>query len=466
MKNKKLLWLIIALVSIVVVLIALKSAGVIGKEEGTKVSVEKAANRTIIETVNASGKVYPEVEVKVSPDVSGEIVELTVNEGDSVTKGQVVARIFADILASQRDQASAVVSQQQAQVANVLEIRQNLGPEQVADAQHDQTEANYNRQKKLYDDKVISRLEYEQAEQAYRSAKANYAAAQESINSSKAAVRSAQAQLTRADKDVGRTVIIAPMSGIVSLLSVKKGERVAGNSFNVGTEMMRIADMRSIEVRVDVGENDIPKVKIGDTALVEVDAYSNRKFKGLVYKIANPQTGNALGGAATTNEVTNYKVHIRLLRESYTDLIGKGRSFPFRPGMSASADIQTKTKNNVLSVPLNAVTTRSKKDEAPKSGDDKKSDKPAETNAAGENKVADDDIEEVVFVLQKDNTVKKFKVKTAVQDLNYIEVIEGIKAGDQVVTGPYNTVSKLLKEGDKVKVVEKDKLYEDKDKKN
>lgn len=460
MKNKKLLWLIIALVSIVVVLIALKSAGVIGKEEGTKVSVEKAANRTIIETVNASGKVYPEVEVKVSPDVSGEIVELTVNEGDSVTKGQVVARIFADILASQRDQASAVVSQQQAQVANVSA---QLG---ALKATLDQTEANYNRQKKLYDDKVISRLEYEQAEQAYRSAKANYAAAQESINSSKAAVRSAQAQLTRADKDVGRTVIIAPMSGIVSLLSVKKGERVAGNSFNVGTEMMRIADMRSIEVRVDVGENDIPKVKIGDTALVEVDAYSNRKFKGLVYKIANPQTGNALGGAATTNEVTNYKVHIRLLRESYTDLIGKGRSFPFRPGMSASADIQTKTKNNVLSVPLNAVTTRSKKDEAPKSGDDKKSDKPAETNAAGENKVADDDIEEVVFVLQKDNTVKKFKVKTAVQDLNYIEVIEGIKAGDQVVTGPYNTVSKLLKEGDKVKVVEKDKLYEDKDKKN
>jgi HlyD family secretion protein len=460
MKNKKLLWLIIALVGIVVVLIVLKTTGVIGKEEGTKVSVEKAANRTIIETVNASGKVYPEVEVKVSPDVSGEIVELTVNEGDSVTKGQVVARIFADILASQRDQASAVVSQQQAQVANVSA---QLG---ALKATLDQTEANYNRQKKLYDDKVISRLEYEQAEQAYRSAKANYAAAQESINSSKAAVRSAQAQLTRADKDVGRTVIVAPMSGIVSLLSVKKGERVAGNSFNVGTEMMRIADMRSIEVRVDVGENDIPKVKIGDTALVEVDAYSNRKFKGLVYKIANPQTGNALGGAATTNEVTNYKVHIRLLRESYTDLIGKGRSFPFRPGMSASADIQTKTKTNVLSVPLNAVTTRSKKDEAPKSGDDKKSDKPAETNAAGENKVADDDIEEVVFVLQKDNTVKKFKVKTAVQDLNFIEVIEGIKAGDQVVTGPYNTVSKLLKEGDKVKVVEKDKLYEDKDKKN
>lgn len=460
MKNKKLLWLIIALVGIVVVLIVLKTTGVIGKEEGTKVSVEKAANRTIIETVNASGKVYPEVEVKVSPDVSGEIVELTVNEGDSVTKGQVVARIFADILASQRDQASAVVSQQQAQVANVSA---QLG---ALKATLDQTEANYNRQKKLYDDKVISRLEYEQAEQAYRSAKANYAAAQESINSSKAAVRSAQAQLTRADKDVGRTVIVAPMSGIVSLLSVKKGERVAGNSFNVGTEMMRIADMRSIEVRVDVGENDIPKVKIGDTALVEVDAYSNRKFKGLVYKIANPQTGNALGGASTTNEVTNYKVHIRLLRESYTDLIGKGRSFPFRPGMSASADIQTKTKTNVLSVPLNAVTTRSKKDEAPKSGDDKKSDKPAETNAAGENKVADDDIEEVVFVLQKDNTVKKFKVKTAVQDLNFIEVIEGIKAGDQVVTGPYNTVSKLLKEGDKVKVVEKDKLYEDKDKKN
>lgn len=459
MKNKKLLWLIIALVGIVVVLIVLKTTGVIGKEEGTKVSIEKAANRTIIETVNASGKVYPEVEVKVSPDVSGEIVELTVNEGDSVTKGQVVARIFADILASQRDQASAVVSQQQAQVANVSA---QLG---ALKATLDQTEANYNRQKKLFDEKVISRLEYEQADQAYRSAKANYAAAQESINSSKAAVRSAQAQLTRADKDVGRTVIVAPMSGIVSLLSVKKGERVAGNSFNVGTEMMRIADMRSIEVRVDVGENDIPKVKIGDTALVEVDAYSNRKFKGLVYKIANPQTGNALGSTATANEVTNYKVHIRLLRDSYADLIGSGRAFPFRPGMSASADIQTRTKNNVLSVPLNAVTTRSKKDDSAKSGEDKKAPKTAETNASSENKV-DDDIEEVAFVLQKDNTVKKIKVTTGVQDLNYIEVLEGIKVGDQVVTGPYNTVSKLLKQGDKVKVVEKDKLYEDKEKKN
>jgi HlyD family secretion protein len=189
-------------------------------------------------------------------------------------------------------------------------------------------------------------------------------------------------------------------------MSVKKGDRVAGNSFNVGTEMMRISDMRSIEVRVDVGENDIPKVKIGDTAIVEVDAYTNRKFKGVVYKIANPNTGSSLTTSST--DVTNYKVHIRLLPSSYEDLITPKKSFPFRPGMSASADIQTKTKANVLSVALNAVTTRDKNGDKK---DDKKGDKKPEDNAV-KSTTADDDIEEVVFVMQKDNTVKKVKVRT------------------------------------------------------
>ncbi|MCA6454971.1 MAG: efflux RND transporter periplasmic adaptor subunit, partial [Chitinophagaceae bacterium] len=242
-----------------------------------------------------------------------------------------------------------------------------------------------------------------------------------------------------------------------SLMNVKKGERVAGNSFNVGTEMMRVADMRSIEVRVDVGENDIPKVKLGDTAVVEVDAYTNRKFKGLVYKIANPSTS----GLTTSNssaEVTNYKVHIRLLPESYKDLVAAGKGFPFRPGMSASADIQTRTKQNVLSVALNAVTTRDKNgDAAP--GDKKDDKKPQEETKSAS---ADDGIEEVVFVLQKDNKVKKVKVKTAIQDLNYIEILEGLKAGDEVITGPYSIVSKTLKDGNLVTVVPKDKLFEEK----
>ncbi|HEY1017655.1 MAG TPA: efflux RND transporter periplasmic adaptor subunit [Sediminibacterium sp.] len=451
--NKKLLWIIIGLVVLIVVLIGLKKSGFIGKEEGIKVTSEKAITRTIIETVNASGKVYPEIEVKVSPDISGEIVELNVNEGDSVTKGQVLARIYADIYLTQRDQVAAGVNQSKAQLSNSTASLVGLK------ATLDNLKNVYERQKKLYNEKVVSRAEFEQSEQAYLTAQANYNAAREGLKSSEASIQSAQAQLQKADKDLSRTVITSPMNGMISLMNVKKGERVAGNSFNVGTEMMRVADMRSIEVRVDVGENDIPKVKIGDTAIVEVDAYTNRKFKGLVYKIANPNTGSAVS-AASSAEVTNYKVHIRLLPDSYKDLVGPGRGFPFRPGMSASADIQTRTKQNVLSVALNAVTTRDKNGDASATGDKKDDKKPEakETKSTS----GDDGIEEVVFVLQKDNKVKKVKVKTAIQDLNYIEILEGLKEGDEVITGPYSIVSKTLKDGNLVTVVTKDKLFEEK----
>jgi HlyD family secretion protein len=450
--NKKLLWVIIGLVVIVVTLVMLKKKGVIGKEEGLKVSSEKVTQRTIIETVNASGKVYPEIEVKVSPDISGEIVELNVNEGDSVTKGQILARIYADIYLTQRDQVVAGVNQTKAQLSNSIASMAGLK------AQLDNLKIIYDRQKKLLADKVISRSEFEQAEQNYLTAQANYNAAKEGLKSSEASIQNAQAQLSKADKDLSRTVITSPMNGMVSLMNVKKGERVAGNSFNVGTEMMRVADKRSIEVRVDVGENDIPKVKIGDTAIVEVDAYTNRKFKGLVYKIANPNTVTTNTGSSST-EVTNYKVHIRLLPSSYADLIQSTKGFPFRPGMSASADIQTQTKLNVLSVPLNAVTTRdSKSDKAPA---DSKDDKPKDATTV-KSTSADDDIEEVVFVLQKDSKVKKVKVRTAIQDLNYIEILSGLHVGDEVITGPYSIVSKTLKDGGLVNVVPKDKLFEEK----
>ncbi|MEO0066800.1 MAG: hypothetical protein RI983_2126 [Bacteroidota bacterium] len=457
--SKKLIWIIVGLVVTIVVIIGLKKAGVIGKEEGIKVTAEAVQRRTIIETVNASGKVYPEIEVKISPDVSGEIVELAVAEGDTVKRGQVLARIYADILNSQRDQVAAGVSQQMAQVSNTT------AQSAAIKATLDQAEIQYNRQKKLLEEKVISRLEFEQAEQAVKTARANYNAAMEGIKSAKAGVQSVQAQLNRANKDIGRTLITSPMDGVISLLAIKKGERVAGNSFNVGTEMMRVADMRSFEVRVDVGENDIPKVKIGDTAIVEVDAYTSRKFKGIVYKIANPSTGNALTANATA-EVTNYKVHIRLLPESYNDLVVPGKSFPFRPGMTASADIQTRSKYNVLSVPLNAVTTRDSKEDQKEKKDDKKTDnKVAQVEKTEQKSVSSDDtIEEVVFVLQADNKVKKAKVKTAIQDLNNIEITEGLKEGDKVITGPYSIVSKMLKDGNLVTVVEKDKLFEEKKK--
>ena len=455
--NKKLIWIIVILVVVIAVVIGLKKSGMIGKEEGVKVTSEKTVKRTIIETVNASGKVYPEIEVKISPDISGEIVELTVNEGDSVRKGQILARIYADIYLTQRDQVVAGVNQSKAQLSNSTASLVGLK------ATVDNLKNSYDRQKKLLADKVISRSEFEQSEQSYLTALANYNAAKEGLKSSEASIQSAQAQLTKADKDLSRTVITSPMDGMISLMNVKKGERVAGNSFNVGTEMMRVADMRSIEVRVDVGENDIPKVKLGDTAIVEVDAYTNRKFKGLVYKIANPNTGS-LTTSNSSADVTNYKVHIRLLPSSYHDLLATGKGFPFRPGMSASADIQTRTKHDVISVALNAVTTRDKKDNNAPGGIKKDEKKPESGNAAPKSTSADDDIEEVVFVLQKDNKVKKIKVKTGIQDLNNIEILEGLKDGDEVITGPYSIVSKTLKEGDLVKVVAKDKLFDEKKK--
>jgi HlyD family secretion protein len=278
-------------------------------------------------------------------------------------------------------------------------------------------------------------------------------------------VASARASLQRANKDLGRTSVFAPMNGIVSLLNVKKGERVVGNSMMAGTEMMRIADMRVIEVRVDVGENDIPKVTIGDTALVEVDAYNKRKFKGVVTQISSTSRGT--GGAVSTSssDVTNYEVRIRLIPASYADLIEptKPKSFPFRPGMSANADIQTNTHANVISVPINAVTTRDRSDTAAVGKEVKKEKKagPPEETAGPEVTFKDiDALDEVVFVLQKDGTVKRVKVKTAIQDINNIEVLDGIKEGDEVIVGPYSVVSKTLRTGMKVTVVKKEELFE------
>jgi HlyD family secretion protein len=456
-KKKSRKWIWITVISLVLIFILVKVFAS-GKDKGEKVSVEKVAKRTVIETVTASGQIYPEVEVKISPDISGEIVELNVEEGDSVKKGQVLAKIFADLYALQRDEASSQVNQSQATVANSEAALDALN------ATLNQAKQAYERNKTLYDQKVISKAEFEQVEATYRSAQANYNAAQKNILSLKAGVQSAQTGLTRANKDLGRTTLAAPMNGVISSLKVKKGERVAGNSFNVGTEMMTVADMSVIEVRVDVGENDIVKVNIGDSADIEVDAYNNRKFKGTVTKIASStnSTSQASGG---TQDVTNYEVRIRLDSNSYKDLIkrsGDYKKFPFRPGMNASADIKTMRKDNVLAVPITAVNARVKGTD--QSLADKKKEKEAsapdqeqETKPA----MSDQGLEEVVFVLQKDNTVKKVVVKSGIQDINYIE-ITGLKEGDEVVTGPYTAVSKSLKDGSKVNVVPKEKLFEKK----
>ena len=455
--SKTVKWILFGLLGVIVLLVAFKMlAG--NKDEGLKVSIEKATRRTITETVNASGKVYPEIEVKISPDISGEIVELNVAEGDSVKRGQILARIFADIYALQRDEAASRVNQSAASVENSKASLEAL------QANLDQAKQAYDRNKKLYDDKVISRSEFEGYEATYKSAQANYNAAKQNIKGLEAGVQTAQTGLSSANKNLGRTTLVAPMDGIISSLTVKKGERVSGNSFSLGTEMMRVADMSVLEVRVDVGENDVVKVHLGDSADVEVDAYNNRKFKGIVTQIASSTKNGTGSSALSSTDVTQYEVRIRLDKESYMDLLnpGKPKSFPFRPGMNASADIKTKRRDNVLAVPINSVTTRvigSDKTIADKKKDEEKK-KKSEGNGDETVVVNSDELEELVFVVQKDGKVKKVKVKTDIQDINYIEIKEGLAEGDEVVTGPFNAISKTLKDGTVVKVVPKDKLFE------
>jgi HlyD family secretion protein len=446
--KKKLFWIVGILLFVIIVVILLKS----GKKEGIKVAVDKAADKNIIEVVSASGKIYPETEVKVSSDVSGEIVELPVLEGDSVTKGQVLVRIYADVYGSVRDKANASLSQAQAQLANTAASLN------AYKARLEQNKAAYERNKELLAQKVVSRSEFETAEGTYRSALADYNAAAELVNSNRFAVQNAKAGLTEANTNLLRTTISSPMNGVVSLLPVKRGERVVGTGQMTGTEIMRIADLNVMEVQVDVGENDIPRVKYNDTAIVEVDAYNNRKFKGIVTQIASSSKGSATATSTSSSaeQVTSYIVHIRILQDSYQDLIDpkNKKNFPFRPGMSASVDIQTHRKNNVLAVPINAVTTRDITDSVGggrKVGEAKKTD-----GAVADNKIT----KEVVFVLQADKTVKMVEVTTGVQDDINIEVLSGLKVGDEVVSAPYSAVSKDLDEKKKVIIVQKKELFE------
>ncbi len=447
--NKTVKWVLISLGVVIVLLIGGKLLTGSSDSE-VKVTIEKVAKKTITETVNASGKIYPEVEVKISSDVSGEITELNVLEGDSVTKGQLLARIYADIYASQRDEASARVVQSQATVANSQAALEALN------AQLDQDRVAFNRNKDLFDQKVISKAEFEQFDTKYRASQAQYNAALQNIRSLNAGVVSARTQLGAANKNLGRTTILAPMNGVISMLGVKKGERVVGTAQMTGTEMMRVANMSSLEVRVDVGENDIVKVSIGDSADVEVDAYNNRKFKGVVTQIASSTIKS--GGATTTaaNDVTNYEVHIRLAPSSYEDLLdpSQPKKFPFRPGMNASADIKTNIKSGVIAIPITAVAARDVNDE---NGDKKKQ----TVNPENENEeVVADELKEVVFVLNKESKVDMRTVRTGIQDINNIEILSGLKDGDEVITAPYNAVTKTLSTGAKVKVVTKDKLFE------
>lgn len=432
MKNKNRKWLWISITAIV--LLALLIAFGKNKDEGTKVSVEKVATHTITETVTASGKIYPETEVKISPEVSGEIIELNINEGDSVAKGQLLVKINPAIYSSQVQQAEASMQQTQSGVANSQQMSAQ------SKANFEQAQSNYTRNKKLFSDKVISATEFEQIEATFKVAKASYEAAQANIAGGNFGVKASAAGLNQARENLLKTSIIAPRSGIISALSVKKGERVLGTSQMQGTQLLSIADMSRIELRVDVSETDIAKVKIGDTSIITADAYRNRKFTGVVSKIAVSSTTASTG---SSDQVTNYTVHILILPQSYSDIVSTGKyKYPFKPGMSASVDIQTRREYNILSVPVNAVTTRDWADSVQN----------------------DDSIRQVVFVYNStDKKVMLRDVQTGIQDNKFIQIINGLKANEEVVVAPYGAIARLLKDNTSVKSVPKDKLFEDKE---
>lgn len=457
--KKKTFYIIGALVVVVIILLILKSKGVIGGNNDIKVAVEKSDYRDIIQTVSASGTIYPEVVVSISSDVSGEVTDLPVIEGDSVTKGQVVAKIYADIYNSIKTQSAAAVNQSEAQLANIKASLKGFK------ATLDQQQASFERNKKLYNLKVISRQEFEQAEATYQQALSQYQAAEQQVNSNKFAVQASQANLQQATENLHRTTITAPMSGYITYLPVKRGERVVGTAQMAGTELMRVADMDTMEVRVNVGENDIPKVFLGDTAIIEVDAYNNRKFKGIVTQIAsssqdlataNQQTSASSGNSAS--QITNYTVHIRILKSSYKDLLDPNHPehFPFRPGMTANVDIQTKRENHILSVPIAAVTMQKSSPDSTKKSNANNTDSQADTSGAANNAT------EVVYIVQKDGTVKAVPVTTGIQDDNYIQILSGLSSGKEVVSAPYTAISQLLHNGSKVKVVPKEQLFQTK----
>jgi len=447
-KNKILKYLVIATIVLIVFSIVGKKAGWIGKKPSTEVITELATKRTIIETVSASGKVQPEIEVKISPDVSGEIVELYVKEGQEVKQGELLCKINPDIYLSNVDKMSAAVNTSKANLAN---SKARLA--QVK-AQFSNIESTYNRNKKLFDQGTISASEFESSKSAYEAAKADIEAAEQTVQASEFNVNNAQAAMKEATDNLSRTTIYSPVSGRISKLNIEKGERVVGTSQMAGTELMRIANLNEMEVNIDVNENDILRVENGDTSDIEIDAYVDRKFKGIVTEIAN--SANTSGVSA--DQVTNFQVKVRILRDSYKDLLDSldPNASPFRPGMSATVDIRTKTVRDVLAVPIQAVTTRIDSSEILI---EKRSDEKEEVKENKKN------VDEIVF-LHKDGVAYKQKVVTGVQDNNYIEILKGLNINDEVITGPYSAVSKTLKDSSNVLKVDKSELYKVKDDKN
>jgi len=456
-KRKRNNTLIIALVAIIAVLVAVAIWKSNTRSDAEKVSVENVQRRTLTEKVAASGKVFPRTEVKISSDVSGEIVELPVEEGDSVVAGQLLAKIDPDAYLSQVERTTAGVNSAKAQLANSRsQVKQFEAQKEQIQSQLKNARDIHQRNEKLFEQGVISDLDYEsslanvqQLEANLRSAEANIEAAKESVRAAEYQVRSAQATLEETKTSLRRTTIYAPISGIISSLSVEEGERVVGTIQMTGTEMMRIANLNEMEVQVEVSENDIPRVSVGDEVDIEVDAYLDRIFKGQVSQIANSAlntTGTAV--SLTTDQVTNFVVTIDLDPKSYDDLVSPQKPYPFRPGMSASVEIYTQTVENALSVPIQAVTTREEEEdeENPQEG------------------VESDEIKEVVFLIPEGaDTVRLVEVKTGIQDDTYIHITAGLEEGDEVVVGPYTAVARELEEGSVIERTEEEELYSSND---
>jgi HlyD family secretion protein len=416
-KNKILKILIPALLVLIILAVVGKKAGWFGKELRIQVAVENAEKRVITETITANGKIQPEKEVKITPDVSGEIVELTVKEGDHVEKGQLLLRIKPDIYISQRDRSMAAISSTRARLAQ-------------AEAQFTQAELSFKRTNQLFKEQTISKSEFEQAEASFNVAKSE-------VDAAKFSVISAEASLKEANENLIKTSIYSPMTGTVSMLLVELGERVAGTNLMAGTEILRIADLSRMEAQVEVNENDIVKVKINDTAFIEVDAYLDEKFKGIVTEMAN----SAKTTGVSADQVTNFDVKIFVLPSSYQKFTDKGIN-PFRPGMSTTVDIQTETRNNSITVPIQSVTTRTDT---------------TDTEIAA----SDKEIRTLVFVSDGSYALAK-DVKTGIQDNKYIEILSGIEDSVKVISAPFSAISKLLSDSTKIEVVKKEELYKEK----
>ena len=441
--NKVIRWLIGAAVVLIIFLLIGKSQGWIGKPKEIEVELAKAKRTMIVEKVSASGTVQPVTEVKIAPEVSGEIIDLLIAEGDSVKRGETLVKIRPDTWQSQLERAEAGLSQQRAN------LEQSQASLERARATYNRAEMEFKRQEKLWNEKVISEAEWQLAKQNFEVSKSDLASAEQAVEASRHIIRSTEAALREARENYRKTSVVAPMPGIVSKLIVKNGERVVGTATMAGTEMLRIADLNKMEVRVNVNENDIVRVSVGDTAIIDVDAYTsaNKQFKGVVTLIANTAKDKLSADA-----ITEFEVRILILSNSYQDLVKEGNKFPFRPGMTASVDIITTTKGDALSVPLSAVTTRNP-DEKPQS--EERQGGPPQAQTTQDNKGAKKKEDKVVLFVNNKGVAKMVEVKTGISDYDNIEILSGISDTTEVISGPFLAVSKRLKDGDKVRAMEK-----------